>query len=361
MPPQCFASLGRLFLSFHIGVVSSRSSSVVSSCSSGFVLLVSSRSSSVLSHAQALLGNFLSLRARGASLAMTRRRLVAGSDAAQLAASSRPVPGSVSAADTAADLAADNASPLDILVQDIRTLGHVPKRGSKSNEHEKKLANRIRNIRQKNISAEHQLLLDQLFNSFPSSDALAWLAAVRDLGHYPMEKGGATPSERSLGEKLRRNWSKLSAAVQDELLQIKQDSMQRSKSAQQMEKATRAAEAPPCAMENFSEEADNRIEQDLLLMANGLATKEVKTRLSMYREALRSPAGQTSEILRKYKRSSTAMLLSLQPTDCASTCPARTSQVTNCEFSKTLLFCTVQWSVSSATRTFSRSRTFGSI
>ena len=54
-------------------------------------------------------------------------------------------------------------------------------------------------------------------------------------------------------------------------------------------------------METIFEDAQNRIEQDVLLMANGLATKDVKKRLSMYRAASRSPAGQASELLRKYK------------------------------------------------------------
>ena len=49
------------------------------------------------------------------------------------------------------------------------------------------------------------------------------------------------------------------------------------------------AESPPNTMDEFAEEAANRLEQDLLMLSNGIRKRAVATRLRQYQGLLGEP------------------------------------------------------------------------
>ena len=92
---------------------------------------------------------------------------------------------------------------------------------------------------------------------------------VRDLGRYPKESTNRSLAERRLAEKLcrARKAKKFSSEQEAEL-----------KVLQQLEIESRVAggiaeaEEPPNPMEGFAEEAESRIDQDLMLLESGIRT-----------------------------------------------------------------------------------------
>ena len=86
---------------------------------------------------------------------------------------------------------------------------------------------------------------------------------MRDLGSDPQEYAGRSPAERQLAEKIRkaRKAKQLSPEQEAELQAMQQADSDATAAARIAE-----AEEPPNPMEGFAEEAQNRIDQDLLML-----------------------------------------------------------------------------------------------
>lgn len=55
------------------------------------------------------------------------------------------------------------------------------------------------------------------------------------------------------------------------------------------ERVIATADSPPNLLNEFSEEAANRIEQDLLMLTNGVCTRAVVARIRQYKNVLGNP------------------------------------------------------------------------
>ena len=145
---------------------------------------------------------------------------------------------------------------------------------------------------------------------------------VRDLGHYPKRNAVCSLAERQLAEKLCRalKAKQLSPEQEAELDALRVASQGAEKKAkqfspeqeaelealQQAERDARAeariadAEEPPHPMEEFAEEAENRIDQDLLMLESGIRTKELLRRLAVYKELVSFALAQQEEFVQRY-------------------------------------------------------------
>ncbi len=58
---------------------------------------------------------------------------------------------------------------------------------------------------------------------------------------------------------------------------------------------------PPDRFDAFADEAENRLEQDLLMLRNGIRTRAMKSRTNMYRAYMNDPDMQMLEVVQRYK------------------------------------------------------------
>ena len=120
---------------------------------------------------------------------------------------------------------------------------------------------------------------------------------VRNLGRYPKEGLTRPTDEIHLAEKLRkaRSAKQISAEQEAEL-----------KALQQAEKdakdAADIAEArdKPNPNEGFADEAHNKIDQDLMMLENGIRTRDLLRRLDKYKVLVSSPSAQHEEFAEEY-------------------------------------------------------------
>ena len=60
-------------------------------------------------------------------------------------------------------------------------------------------------------------------------------------------------------------------------------------------------DAPPDPMDPFADEAANRLEQDLLMVRNGIRPKKVMRRIAKYNKYMTHPGALQMDIVQKYK------------------------------------------------------------
>ena len=166
------------------------------------------------------------------------------------------------------------------LMEAMRALGRMPRR-SKNPEgdaqiEENNLAKTVaRALESNKLSEEDKAELDELRDASRAAPAEELMDAVRRLGYYPKELSTPTTDQEQqeaqlammLRRRLRRNCRaglRFSIAQQDELKELRRTSIHprdRDRSAQLLEEA----QEPSNPMECFADEAENRLDQDLLL------------------------------------------------------------------------------------------------
>ena len=100
-----------------------------------------------------------------------------------------------------------------------------------------------------------------------------------------------------MAEKLRRaQKAKLFSPEQEAELQA----LQRAESDVQAAARVAEAEEPPNPMEGFAEEAQSRIDQDLLMLESGIRTKVLLRRLAAYKELVSSQSAQHEDFVQRY-------------------------------------------------------------
>ena len=104
---------------------------------------------------------------------------------------------------------------------------------------------------------------------------------VRDFGRRPKESVKSPPKERRLATRLRKakRRGKQSEEQKEELAAM---------SAREVG-TLEEVELPPDRRDPFADMADNRLEQDLLMVRNGFNPKKVKQRMTRYRKYLTHP------------------------------------------------------------------------
>ena len=118
------------------------------------------------------------------------------------------------------------------------------------------------------------------------------MRGVRELGRRPKESVKSPLEERRLATRLRKakRRGKQSEEQKEELAAM---------SAKELG-SLEEVDLPPDPTDPFADMADNRLEQDLLMVRNGLIPKKVKQRMTRYRKCLTHP-GACSAIVQKYK------------------------------------------------------------
>ena len=181
------------------------------------------------------------------------------------------------------------------LVEDVKQFGRIPKRNKGTSEQERAeniLAKRFwrhRNSIPKDILQELHDLGGALQPAVLSRGQ-ELIDAVQTLGFFPKETkptGDEGKEEFQLAAKIRkaRERQLFTPAEQIELNELKRTLVHPrdcAMSAQLLEEA----QEPPNPMECFADEAENRLDQDLLLLASGNRTKELQRRLKKYRNSL---------------------------------------------------------------------------
>ena len=100
-----------------------------------------------------------------------------------------------------------------------------------------------------------------------------------------------------MAEKLRRaRKAKQFSAEQEAEFQA----LQRAESDVRAAARIAEAEEPPNPMEGFAEEAQSRIDQDLLMLESGIRTKALLRRLAAYKELVSSPSTEHEEFAQRY-------------------------------------------------------------
>ena len=115
---------------------------------------------------------------------------------------------------------------------------------------------------------------------------------VRDLGRRPKESVKSPPKERRLATRLRKakRRGKQSEEQKEELAAM---------SAREVG-TLEQVDLPPDPRDPFADMADNRLEQDLLMVRNGINRKKVLQRMIRYKKYLTHP-GACIVIVEKYK------------------------------------------------------------
>ena len=169
-----------------------------------------------------------------------------------------------------AELADDS---LASLMHDLRNFGREPKlrKGNDSEATtERKLAKRLRNARNTGrFTALQEAELKTIAGDAPQlaeeDTVTSLMQDLRSFGREPKHRRGNDPeatTERNLASRLRnaRNAGRLTADHQSELTTLKQQELG----------VLQEASLPPDPADPFAEEAENRVEQDLLTMTNGI-------------------------------------------------------------------------------------------
>ena len=190
----------------------------------------------------------------------------------------------------------------------MRAFGSYPQETKTGSPEERKLADRLRHARKaKQFSPEQETELQTLQHRpkkelGQKKDLLdqkmeAFLQEVRDFGRWPKEYAGRSLAERQLAEKVRRaRKAKEFSPDQEAELQALQQADSDARSAPRIAEA----EEPPNPMEGFAEEAQSRIDQDLLMLESGIRTKVLLRRLAAYKELVPSPSAQHEEFAQRY-------------------------------------------------------------
>ena len=123
---------------------------------------------------------------------------------------------------------------------------------------------------------------------------------VRRWWYYPEELNNPiTPEEkdeRLLASRIRKAQTAnlFSPEQLDELTEMRRTSIHprdRAKSDQLLEEA----QEEPSPMEGFADEAENRLDQDLLLLSSGHRTRDLQRRLKKYKDFVTDPATVNTE------------------------------------------------------------------
>ena len=123
---------------------------------------------------------------------------------------------------------------------------------------------------------------------------------IKELGHYPRESRGSLIECRLL--RRLRDAIKFSSFEATELAEVKDLQL---RSVHPIDKARSSrlleeAEQPPDPMEGFADEATNRLDQDLLILASGQRTRPLMRCLKQYKDFVINPAAHNSEFATKY-------------------------------------------------------------
>ena len=120
---------------------------------------------------------------------------------------------------------------------------------------------------------------------------------MRGLRRYPKEGARRSVAEQQLAEKLRRaRKAKQFSSEQEAELQALQQAEMHSRDAA----CIAEAEEPPNPMEGFAGESKSRIEQDLLMIENGISTRQLLRRVAIYKKLVLKASAQHNEFVRRY-------------------------------------------------------------
>ena len=194
------------------------------------------------------------------------------------------------------------------LVDAIIVLGHLPSQSRSSSTEEKRLVVRLTKARTaRTLTWQHEA---QLENLKPATREVGqtgpdWilqhceqiLQQLRDFGRWPTESAGRGLAERQLAERIRRaRKAKQFSPEQEAEFQALQQAENDARAAASIAEA----EEPPNPMEGFAEEAQSRIDQDLLMLESGIRTKALLRRLAVYKELVSTPSAQHEEFAQRY-------------------------------------------------------------
>ena len=119
---------------------------------------------------------------------------------------------------------------------------------------------------------------------------------VRDIGHYPKESRRGS-AEQQLAEQIRRARKAKQFSPEQE---AELEALQQTERDARTEARIADAEGPPNLEEGFAEEAENRIDQELLMLESGTRSKELLRRLAVYKEVVSSALAHHEEFVRRY-------------------------------------------------------------
>ena len=103
--------------------------------------------------------------------------------------------------------------------------------------------------------------------------------AVKTLGYFPKETKSAGPEEKALAKNILR--CQFTPAERIEINELRRTSVHPSDRARSAQIVKEAQESPN-PMEGFADEAENRLDQDLLQLASGNRTRDLQRRLKKY-------------------------------------------------------------------------------
>ena len=172
------------------------------------------------------------------------------------------------------------------LIQQARDLGHYLKESAVRSLAGCLLAEKLRRaLKAKQLSPEQEAELDALRLASQGAEDLVRRAEelmqqVRDIGHYPKESRRGS-AEQQLAEQIRRARKAKQFSPEHE---AELQALQQAERDARAEARIADAEEPPNPMEGFAEEAENRIDQDLLMLESGIRSKELLRRLAVYKE-----------------------------------------------------------------------------
>ena len=193
----------------------------------------------------------------------------------------------------------------------IKSLGRMPvelKSPTKgSQESESLLAQRLRVCRKGNKFTQQQLAELEELEKTPKDTAFdSAFAAVKLLGHLPREfnspKNAAHRAEVALYFKLhvgrkRSMFSQQQLAELEELERTTQHPLDAARSAKLLD----AASVPPDPMAGFADEAENLLEQDLMLLSSNQSTKALQRRMKPFTDFINDPSTANTEFANRYK------------------------------------------------------------
>ena len=142
---------------------------------------------------------------------------------------------------------------------------------------------------------KHELELAKIERGAPQP-AAELMAQIRVLGKVPRQVKGAEPAhihERLLFKKLCRSRKAGQFRPEDESELIEMEARSFG--------PLQEAEDPPDPLDPFADEAENRLEQDLLMMSHGLRSRPLLRRVQRYKMHMNHPALQEKPLVRQYK------------------------------------------------------------
>ena len=119
------------------------------------------------------------------------------------------------------------------------------------------------------------------------------MGQVRALGHYPKRKRTSGGEENNLAKRLAAA-KKAERVTPEQTAELELLSLADAR-------AVHEAQLPVDPLNPFADEAQNRIEQDLLMANNGFRQKEVMRRVSRYKRFLKEAGANDATIVGKYK------------------------------------------------------------